>query len=183
MKDRSRETLPPDGLDRWIREAIASEDEAVASACLDPDTLAAWAEGSLSAPERSFAEAHAARCARCQALLAVMARTIPPDMAPPRLSFRKWVMMLTPAAAAAAALALWFAVEPRQRDVTAPLPQPSSRTGTIARDDRPTPPPSSAAPAESPPAKAAAPAPVPSSANAARNRRRVCRPQARSQRR
>jgi hypothetical protein len=61
--------------------------------CLDPDTVAAWFDGVLPAEARAAAEAHAASCARCQSLLAVMART----------------------GAAAAALALWVAVVPHDR--------------------------------------------------------------------
>src|SRR5262249_58698991 len=46
-------------------------------ACLDADTLAAWADGALDAGALAAAEAHAADCARCQAMLAAMARTAP----------------------------------------------------------------------------------------------------------
>src|SRR5512138_325541 len=46
-------------------------------ACLDAETLAAWADGALDAGALAAAEAHAADCARCQAMLAAMARTAP----------------------------------------------------------------------------------------------------------
>ena len=49
--------------------------------CLTPDVLAAWMDGTLSVAERSAAEAHAADCAHCQAMLAAIALTAP---APPR---------------------------------------------------------------------------------------------------
>ena len=56
------------------------------------------------------AEAHASSCARCQAMLAVMVRTTPAAAASTGSPLRKWLMMLGPAMAAAAAVALWFAV-------------------------------------------------------------------------
>jgi hypothetical protein len=134
MNDRPRRTSPddpPDAMDPWLRETMGSESGAV-SDCLDPDVLAAWAEGALSTSERSFAEAHAARCARCQAMLAVMARTVPSEPAPARFPFRKGLLIFTPAAAAALAVALWFAVEPR-RD---PLPTAAPPPPTAARDNQ-----------------------------------------------
>lgn len=100
-------------MERLLREALAARERAPQSECLDAETLAAWSEGALSGSERSFAEAHAARCARCQAVLATMARTAPETRVASAFAIRKWVTLLTPAAAAAAAVALWFAVEPR----------------------------------------------------------------------
>jgi Photosynthesis system II assembly factor YCF48 len=109
-------------MERWLREALAARDRTAASECLDAETLAAWSEGALGGSERSFAEAHAARCARCQAMLAAMARSVP-EQPVPSSAIRKWVLMLSPAVAAAAAVALWFAVERRP---TITLPQPTS---------------------------------------------------------
>ena len=144
MNERPRGASPADGMDQWLRDTLASERGPASSDCLDPETLGAWAEGALSGSERSFAEAHAARCARCQSMLAVMARTVPPA-APTPSPLRKWLMMLTPVAAAAAAVALWFAVDPR--DAVRPLPGPTS---TVARDDR-----TAGGPAAPPPAASA----------------------------
>jgi Photosynthesis system II assembly factor YCF48 len=109
-------------MERLLREALAARDRTAASECLDAETLAAWSEGALGGSERSFAEAHAARCARCQAMLAAMARSVP-EQPVPSSAIRKWVLMLSPAVAAAAAVALWFAVERRP---TITLPQPTS---------------------------------------------------------
>ena len=83
---------------------------AQAGDCLDAEILAAWAEGLLDAPQRATAEAHASKCARCQAMLAVMSRTTPAAAASTGSPIRKWLMMLGPPMAAAAAVALWFAV-------------------------------------------------------------------------
>jgi Photosynthesis system II assembly factor YCF48 len=109
-------------MERWLREALAARDRTAASECLDAETLAAWSDGALGGSERSFAEAHAARCARCQAMLAAMARSVP-EQPVPSSAIRKWVLMLSPAVAAAAAVALWFAVERRP---TITLPQSTS---------------------------------------------------------
>jgi Photosynthesis system II assembly factor YCF48/Putative zinc-finger len=108
MSDRKRDA----SMERLLREAMAGDHRPPASECLDPETLAAWVDGALSSSERSFAEAHAARCASCQAMLATTIRTVPaPAHVPSRM--RRWLMLAGPALAAAAAAALWFAVEPR----------------------------------------------------------------------
>src|SRR4030095_13059838 len=90
-----------------------------ADACLDADTLAAWADDALDAGALAAAEAHAADCARCQALLAAMARAALLDPARPgapwwRPAFR-WLVPLT---AAAAAVLVWTIVPPRDGRVT-----------------------------------------------------------------
>ena len=105
-------------VERWLRQTPAAGVRSE-SACLDAETLAAWAEGLLHGPERAAAEAHASGCARCQAMLAVMVRTMPGPPPTPGSPLRKWLTMLTPALAAGAAVALWFAVDSR------PLPAPA----------------------------------------------------------
>lgn len=78
--------------------------------CLEAETLAAWTDGSLTALERTAAEAHAADCDRCLAVLAAMARTSPlPSAAdkPGWLSIR-WLVPLT---TAAVAIAAWVIVQ------------------------------------------------------------------------
>src|ERR1700756_1975912 len=76
--------------------------------CLDAEALAAWSDGRLSARKRAAAESHASSCARCQALVAAMARTVPP------LHRRVWlrpspVGWLVPIAAASIAVIVWIA--------------------------------------------------------------------------
>lgn len=114
MKDRERDP----SMDRLLRRALQPEPGAAATPqCVDPETLAAWADGSLSGEALARAEHHAAGCARCQAMLAAMARTVPEITIPPRwqvLSAR-W---LVPFAAAAIVLAVWVGVG-RQRPETA----------------------------------------------------------------
>jgi hypothetical protein len=107
MNERDRDSA----MERLLRETLASEPAVESPACLDPEMLAAWSEGVLPDQARASAEAHAANCARCQAMLAVMARTLPAASASTSSPVRKWLMMLSPALAAAAALVVWFSVD------------------------------------------------------------------------
>ena len=143
---------PDDGFDRLLRSALSSDETASGSACLDADTLAAWCDGALSPSERSFADAHVARCARCQSMLAVMARTAPVDAPSRTWSVRHWFMMLAPAATATTAIALWFAVADPSRRVQ---PQPASRVAMQEADAAHREP---ARPAAEPPTASAPPA-------------------------
>ena len=115
MSDRNRDQSVEQWLRRMPAGATPTDD------CLDADTLAAWSEGLLEGAERSSAESHASKCARCQAMLAVMARTTPLPASGAASPIRKWLMLLGPAMAAAAAVALWFAVDPSQRSAPSVL--------------------------------------------------------------
>src|SRR5262245_59021676 len=106
MKDDS-------SMDRLLRESIELRAARPPQGpCLDAETLAAWADGALNAHDRSDVEAHAAHCARCQSLLAVMVRTAPvsPERSLLRALRLRWVV---PLAAAAAGVALWVLVPDR----------------------------------------------------------------------
>ncbi len=91
-----------------------------AAACVDAETLAAWAEGGLSGPALELVQAHVADCGRCQALVGTFARidTIVPTPEPARLPRRlaAWLVPLGAAAAAVVAVGLWIAM-PRNPDV------------------------------------------------------------------
>src|SRR5450759_3700493 len=65
------------------RIVLNEEASVIPGPCLDSETIAAWADDSLTAGERAAAEAHAADCARCQAVLAAMVRmaAAPPSAA------------------------------------------------------------------------------------------------------
>jgi hypothetical protein len=115
MSDRDRDQSVEQWLRRMSAGATPTDD------CLDADTLAAWSEGLLEGAERSSAESHASKCARCQAMLAVMARTTPVPASGTASPIRKWLMLLGPAMAAAAAVALWFAVDPSERSAPSVL--------------------------------------------------------------
>src|SRR5262252_3624270 len=99
--------VPPRLLRETLRRAMTPGST---TSCLDTATLAAWSDGALSARERATVESHAADCARCQALLAAMARTMPPA---PQRSWWRWSAFtwLVPIAVAATALVIWINVD------------------------------------------------------------------------
>lgn len=98
---------------------------------LSPDVLAAWTDGTLSAREQSAAEEHAADCAHCQAMLAAMARTAPPE--PPRVWW-SWgsVRWLVPVAAAMTVVAVWIGTN-RERS---PVPQRADTIVGLTKSNR-----------------------------------------------
>ena len=110
---RSIHRLIGEALARLIGEAFAARNRtAPATPCLDADTAAAFVDDMLSADERSCAEAHVTDCARCQALLAALARTAP--AAAPRVWWRRpAVAWLGPFVAAATAAIVWINVSGR----------------------------------------------------------------------
>jgi hypothetical protein len=68
---------------------------------VDPETLAAWADGNLSSDEATTVESHLADCPQCRAVSAAFARAIDPvrEIAPaataaagPAASVTKWVL-------------------------------------------------------------------------------------------
>jgi photosynthesis system II assembly factor YCF48-like protein len=122
--DNDRDRLIERLLPETLRGATAPSD-----ACLDAETAAAWADDTLSPRERSTGEAHAAGCARCQALLATLVRTSPPTAAHSwfRLPTLAWVAPLT---AVAAGLIVWTILPPRA--TLAPADRVVSRSGPVA---------------------------------------------------
>ena len=133
------------GLERLLRETLPPPD-AGDVACLDADTLAAWVDDALTPGERAAAEVHAAGCARCQSMLAVMIRTAPVDSAAAGSAVRRWAMMFVPALAAAAAVTLWFAVERPWRS-GAPAPAAVEEAPSAVGEPPVLPAPATAAPA------------------------------------
>jgi Photosynthesis system II assembly factor YCF48 len=106
-------------IDRLLAGRATRNQGNSADACLDADTLAAWADGALDAGALATAEAHAADCARCQAMLAAMARTTP--LAPAQAVAPWWkpaFRWFVPLTAAAAAVLVWTMVPPRDGQVT-----------------------------------------------------------------
>jgi hypothetical protein len=105
-----------DSIDRLLRAAHAGMDVGASPDCLDAETLAAWMEDRLGGPQQARAEAHAAGCARCQSMLAVMARTeeVAANAADARSRsrFRSILPWAAPLTAAATAAALYLAVRP-----------------------------------------------------------------------
>jgi hypothetical protein len=111
-RDSSLERLMKDALRSRMPEVSDTSDT---SRCLSAETLAAWSEQTLSAREREAAEAHAADCARCQAMLATMVRITPVPVKTPwwRVHMMAWMVPVT---AATAALVVWLAI-PGERAV------------------------------------------------------------------
>jgi hypothetical protein len=87
-----------------------SDAPATSFACIDAETLAAWADGGLSKDEAALVEVHLADCERCTAMLATFARTIPELPAAESLWTRWHLRWLVPIATAATVAALWVLV-------------------------------------------------------------------------
>ena len=138
-RDRSIETL--------LRSSRAHDSGAQRTdQCVDAESLAAWMDGGLSADGRAAIDKHAVGCARCQALLASMARTAL-DIEPTpwwRTVTAKW---LVPVAAVATALIVWVFVGREPAPSIAPEP-------TLVEASRSPPTrPAAAAPGAPPPAR------------------------------
>src|SRR5215471_1358819 len=109
--------------DRLLRDALHdSASKTPSSMCVDADALAAWADGTMAGADRVAFEIHAAGCARCQALMAAMARTEPPPIEPAwwRRPFYSWMMPL--AVATAAIIIVVFLAIPERRGPALPGP-------------------------------------------------------------
>ena len=147
-------------MDRLLTGRAARGSADSTAACLDADTLAAWIDNSLSAVEMAAAETHAADCARCQAVLAAMAKTTP--LAPAQAGAPFWkpaFRWLVPLTAAAAAVLVWTIVP--QRDGQFTVHQVSESADTTPPPSVATPPSSRepAAVAVAPPTSAVTPTP------------------------
>ena len=99
-------------VERLLRQSLGTPPRGgVTDACLDGETLAAWAAGGLAGSALDAVQLHVADCARCQSLAGTLARinaTAP--QAEPAGPSRRWLAWFVPLTAAAAAVALWFAV-------------------------------------------------------------------------
>ena len=83
---------------------------ATTAACVDAETLAAWADGGLPKAEAAAVELHLAECERCTAMVATFARTTPDAPAAESLWTRWHLRWLVPLATAATVAALWVLV-------------------------------------------------------------------------
>jgi hypothetical protein len=113
--------------DPLLRRAARDMDAigALTPECIEADTAAAWADGSLAAGERTALLTHAAGCARCRALLAALVRTEPPGVTAPlpwwKTPLLRWA---APLAAVTGALLVWVAVGRGPVDSRAPAGPP-----------------------------------------------------------
>lgn len=150
---------------------------AATSSCLDPEVLAAWADGGLSGAALESAQVHVADCDRCQDILGAMMRTevaVPTDERAAVHPWRRWLTWAVPATAAAAvvAISVWLNVPDASRR------SESAAAGASAARERsasslPTPPPApgrrdiAAEPVPGPVQAAAPPAALATAAKAA----------------
>lgn len=108
-------------------------------ACVDAETLGAWADGGLDPAQMAAVELHVASCARCQAIVGVAARSAPiAPVAEAPAGFSMWKWWLAPIAAGAAAVTLWMVVpeETTEAPPTAPAPViEASKDAPAARVD------------------------------------------------
>jgi hypothetical protein len=108
--------------------------------CVDDDTLAALAEGTLAAEDRADALGHVASCARCRGIVASIARAV----AEPRvarevraLERRPWRALGGWAAGIAAAAALLLVILPIQEPEPAPHRSPPITAASAPEAVRP----------------------------------------------
>src|ERR1700735_4474962 len=100
-------------LDAILRRAMRSDPGPATPECADTESLAAYSDRSLSARERERLETHFADCARCQLLLADIARA--DESAREARSagevpwYRRWRLAI-PALAAAAAVLVFISI-------------------------------------------------------------------------
>jgi hypothetical protein len=97
----------------WLRKTLRQSPAGAGDAHLDPETLAAWVDGGLSAKAAAAVELHASTCPRCTAVLAAMARTAPAVTASDGWTRARLVRWFVPLTAAATAVAIWIAVPHR----------------------------------------------------------------------
>ena len=106
--------------DRKLEQALTHELRAAGTpdrdACIDAETLGAWADGGLEAAQMAAVEWHVSTCARCQAIVGATARSAPLGPGTEAAGTFLWRWWLAPLAATAAAVTLWVVV-PRQRDI------------------------------------------------------------------
>ena len=99
-------------IDTFLRSSLRSGKAPPGSSgpCVEPEAIAAWAEGTLAPRQAAAVETHVANCAACQQIFAVFARTAPPPEVSPSLWQRWHLRWAVPITAAATAVAIWVAV-------------------------------------------------------------------------
>lgn len=173
---------PEPVMDRLLRRALTAE-RPVSGVCPDGELLAAWIDRALSATEAAAVDTHLASCARCQAIVAGVARSAP-EPSSTSAWWSRWQLRWLVPVAAAATLAVWVAGRPASAPslVTAPesiqakAEGEASSAGPAATQPEPAVPasppgndrvqsfevaPQASAPAASPPAPPAVLAPAP----------------------
>ena len=114
--------------DDWLGTTLRQSLPVASDACLDAETLGAWAEGGLTSEAAAAVDLHASNCARCMAVLAAMERTAPAAPARHAWTTARLVRWLVPLTAAATAVAIWIAVP--DRAITPVMPPPTQELRT-----------------------------------------------------
>ena len=117
----------------WLGNTLRRSTAAALDACLDAETLAAWADGALRAQAAAAVEAHASNCPRCMAVLAAMERTAPAVRAHHAWTPARLFRWLVPITAAATAVAIWVVIP--DRPATLPVAAPAEESQAAARAD------------------------------------------------
>jgi hypothetical protein len=108
---------------------------ATTAACVDAETLAAWADGGLPKAQAAAVETHLADCERCTAMVATFARTIPDAPLAESLWTRWHLRWLVPLATAATVGALWVLVpRPESPQMTTVGRAPTTESQAAAAD-------------------------------------------------
>jgi hypothetical protein len=110
----------------WLGNTLRGSSAASPDACLDAETLAAWADGTLKAQAVTAVEAHASSCARCMAVVAAMERTAPAVRVRHAWTPARLFRWAAPVTAAATAIAIWFLVP--NRPATLPVAAPAEES-------------------------------------------------------
>jgi hypothetical protein len=110
---------------------------AATSACIDAETLAAWADGGLDKAHAAAVELHLADCDRCTAMLATFARTLPEAQVVGSLWKRWHLRWLVPVATAATVAALWVLVPRPESPSIASLKPPTTESEATAAASTP----------------------------------------------
>ena len=132
-------------VDKWLRRAGDGAAEVVTASCLDAETAAAWLDGGLTDHALARAQAHAANCARCQALLRTLSdaelaadaratTTTSPAGRPWWTAWRAWLIPVGAAATLAFAVMVWTRTPaPRATRVPTDAPTDAGATATVER--------------------------------------------------
>ncbi len=108
--------------DSWLGTTLRQTPATASDACLDAETLAAWADGGLSSSAAAAVELHASSCSRCTAVLAALERSAPVASATRVWTPARVFRWLAPLTAAATAVAIWIVVPNRPLTQMAPAP-------------------------------------------------------------
>jgi photosynthesis system II assembly factor YCF48-like protein len=120
--------------DDLLRETLHEGAARPAGDCLDAESIAGWIDGTLRRGDRPAAEAHMANCARCQAMLAAMAKTAPPQVAHSwRHAYIRW---LVPLAVAAASVLVWVNMPRRAAEAPVAATSPAPIAPDTATQDQ-----------------------------------------------